>query len=170
MISFQEFSVQDNRDKLDFLKKADLRARGFNIVGMFDEIETVTQMRNKIKELNKLSDHDPCERKFFWILRDDYLIGVITLRPALNGFWLHNAGHIGIAIDKPYRGQNCGTEAFKKMCKKANAEYGIKDIIVATLIDNVASRAMIEKSGGKYWDTIIAADGEQLARYWVKSE
>ncbi len=39
-----------------------------------------------------------------------------------------------------------------------------------TLIDNVAGRTMIEKSGGEYWDTVVAADGEKLARYWAKSE
>jgi len=170
MLSFQEFSSQDDQSKLTFLKNADFRVRGFRIVGMFEEIETVEQMRNKIKELKELSDHDPCERKFFWIIVNDNPIGVITLRPALNGFWLHNAGHIGIAIDKPYRGQNYGTEAFKKMCKIANDEYGIKDIITMALTDNIASRTMIGKSGGEYWDTITAVDGEKLARYWIKSK
>ena len=67
-------------------------------------------------------------------------------------------------------GRNNGTEAFKKMCKKANDEYNIKDIITMALIDNIASRTMIEKSGGEYWDTITAADGEKLARYWIKSK
>ena len=171
MIHFQEFSSQDSQDRLDFLKSADFQVRGFKIVGMFEKVETVEQMRDKIKELKELSDHDPCERKFYWILKDDRNpIGVITLRPALNGFWLHNAGHIGIAIDKPYRSKNYGTEAFKKMCEKANTEYGIKDIITMALTDNIASRTMIEKSGGEYWDTITAADGEKLARYWIKTK
>lgn len=169
MIHFQEFSSQDGQDKLDFLKAADFKVRGFKIVGMFESVETVEGMRTKIKELQELSGKDPCERKFYWILKDSTPIGVITLRPALNGFWLHNAGHIGIAIDKPYRGQYYGTEAFKKMCEKASAEYGIKDIVTMALTDNIASRTMIEKSGGEYWDTITAADGEKLARYWVKS-
>ena len=170
MLSFQEFSSQDDQSKLSFLKNADFQVRGFKIVGMFEKIETVEQMRNKIKELKELSDSDPCEREFYWIMRNDNPIGVITLRPALNGFWLHNAGHIGIAIDKPYRRQNYGTEAFKKMCKKANDEYDIKDIITMASIDNIASRTMIEKSGGEYWDTITASDGEKLARYWIKTE
>lgn len=170
MIDFCEFSSQDGKDRLDFLKSADLQVRGFRIVGMFDDIETVAQMRTKIQELQELSDRDLCERRFYWILKDTKPIGVITLRLALNGFWLHNAGHIGIAIDKPYRNQNYGTEAFKKMCKKAGEEYGIKDILAMTLIDNVAGRTMIEKSGGEYWDTVVAADGEKLARYWAKSE
>ena len=168
MISIQEFNTQDEQDKLDFLKKADFRVRGFRIIGVFEGIETVEHMRDKIRELKELSDQNPCERKFFWIMKNDNPIGVITLRPALNGFWLHNAGHIGIAIDKPYRGQNYGTEAFKKMCRKAYDEYGIEDIITMALTDNIASRTMIEKSGGKYWDTITAADGEKLARYWIK--
>jgi predicted acetyltransferase len=29
---------------------------------------------------------------------------------------------------------------------------------------------MIEKSGGEYWDTIVAADGEKLVRYWIKQD
>ena len=69
MLSFQEFSSQDDQSKLSFLKNADFQVRGFRIVGMFEEIETVEQMRNKIKELKELSDHDPCERKFFWIIK-----------------------------------------------------------------------------------------------------
>ena len=170
MIQIQEFSTKDAKDKLIFLKNADLQARGFKIVGMFEGIETVEQMRSKIKELQTLSNHNPCERKFHWILRNDQPIGVITLRPALNGFWLRNAGHIGVAIDKTYRKSGYGTEAFKKMCEKAGTEYGIKDIIIMTLVDNIASRTMIEKVGGKYWDTVVAADDEKLARYWIKSK
>ena len=169
MVHLQEFSTQDRQDKLKFLQNADLQARGFKIINMFEKTTTVEQMHAKIKKLKDLSNHNPCERKFYWILKDDCPIGVITLRIALDGFWLHNAGHIGIAIDKPYRNQNYGTEAFKKICKIANNEYGIKDIIVMTLTDNIAGRTMIEKAGGKYWDTIIAADGEKLARYWIKS-
>ena len=170
MISLKEFSHHDSQDKLDFLKNANFQVRGFNIIGAFEGVETVEQMRDTIKELNELSEHNPCERKFFWIMKNDSPIGVITLRPALNGFWLHNAGHIGIAIDKPYRGQNYGTEAFKKMCRKAYDEYSIEDIITMALTDNIASRTMIEKSGGKYWDTITAVDGEKLARYWIKHQ
>ena len=170
MISLKEFSHHDSQDKLDFLKNANFQVRGFNIIGAFEGVETVEQMRDTIKELNELSEHNPCERKFFWIMKNDSPIGVITLRPALNGFWLHNAGHIGIAIDKPYRGQNYGTEAFKKMCRMAYDEYSIEDIITMALTDNIASRTMIEKSGGKYWDTITAVDGEKLARYWIKHQ
>ena len=142
MIHFQEFSSQDGQDKLDFLKAADFKVRGFKIVGMFEDVETVEQMRTKIKELQELSDKDPCERKFYWILKDSTPIGVITLRPALNGFWLHNAGHIGIAIDKPYRGQNYGTEAFKKMCENRKER---------------ASAMMRTKERRKVWQAVIPA-------------
>ncbi len=168
MIRLQEFSSTDEQDKLTFLKNTDLKARGFNIISVFQGIETVEQMRVKIKELKDLSDKNPCERKFYYVLNSDQPIGVVTLRTNLDDFLLHNVGHIGIAIDKTYRGRNFGTEAFKKMCEKANREYGIKEIVVMALIDNGASRAMIEKSGGKYQDTITAVDGERLARYRVK--
>lgn len=170
MIHFQEFSPKDGQDKLDFLMKADLSARGFNIIGMFDNIKTVEKMRAKIREINELAAHDPCVCKYYWILNDDIIVGVITLRPALNGFWLHNAGHIGIAIDAPHRCKNYGTAALKKMCELANNEFGIKDIISVALVDNAASRTMIEKAGGQYWDTVTAADGEEIARYWIKTK
>ena len=78
MIDFCEFSSQDGKDRLDFLKSADLQVRGFRIVGMFDDIETVAQMRTKIQELQELSDRDLCERRFYWILKDTKPIGVIT--------------------------------------------------------------------------------------------
>lgn len=169
MIQLQEFDVKDGQDKLDFLKNSELQARGFDIVGMFTEVKTVEQMREKIRQLKDASEHNPCECKFYWILKENTLIGVCTLRPALNGFWLHNAGHIGIAIDKPLRGRNYGTEALSKICQKANDDYNIKDVVIMTFPDNVASRTMIEKAGGKYWDTITAADGEKLVRYWIKS-
>ena len=161
MIHLQKFSSNDSQDKLDFLKTANLEVRGFKIVGLFDDVKTVEQMRAKTKELQ--------ECQFYWILKDNTPIGVITFRPKPNDFWLHNAGHIGIAIDEPYRGQHYGSEAFQQMCEKANAEYGVKDIIVMALVDNDASRAMIEKSGGEYQGTVIAADGEKLAKYLIKS-
>lgn len=170
MITLQKFTPTDGQDKLDFIKNADFKVRGFRIAKAFDGVKNLEQFRVKITELNQTADQDPIERQFYWIMKGNTPIGVITLRRALDGFWLHNAGHIGIAIDAPYRGQNCGTEAFKQMCGIANQEYGIKDIVTMALTDNIASRTMIEKSGGEYWDTITAADGEQLARYWVKSK
>ena len=65
MMHFQEFSHRDGQDKLDFLKNADIQVRGFEIVGMFEKVETVEQMHNEMKKLKALSDHDPCERKFY---------------------------------------------------------------------------------------------------------
>ncbi|MBR2709444.1 GNAT family N-acetyltransferase [Candidatus Saccharibacteria bacterium] len=170
MIHLQEFSPEDDQEKLDFLEEADLEARGFNIVGAFEKASTVEQMRAKIKELKDSADHNPYERRFYWVLEDNHPIGVITLRPALNEFWLHNAGHIGIAIDKPFRGHGYGTEAFKRMCEIASNEYGIKEIITMALPDNTTSRSMIEKSGGEYWDTVVASDSEKLARYRIKTK
>ena len=169
-IHLQKFSPTDGQGKLDFLKNADFKVRGFRIAKAFDDVETLDQFRAKIAELNQTASQNPVERQFYWIMKDDAPVGIITLRRALDGFWLHNAGHIGIAIDRPHRGQNYGTEAFKQMCEMADREHGIKDIITMALVDNIASRTMIEKSGGEYWDTITAADGEQLARYWVKSK
>lgn len=56
------------------------------------------------------------------------------------------------------------------MCELANNEFGIKDIISVALVDNAASRTMIEKAGGQYWDIVTAADGEEMARYWIKTK
>lgn len=168
MIRLHEFSSRDGKDKLEFIKNADLAARGFNIVSVFKGVKTVEQMQNKITELNELVKNDLSERKFYWIFKDDTLIGVATLRPVLNDFSLNNTGHIGIAIDKAYRNQGYGTEALKKLCENASLEYKIKDFLLMALTDNITSRSMIENAGGKYYDTVTAVDGEKLARYWLK--
>ena len=166
-INLLPFNTEDGDDKLTFLKNANLEARGFNIIGAFDNVETVDEMRLRIKGIRQTFKSGPYEKIFFWIMRDDDVIGVATLRPKLDDFWRRNAGHIGIAIDEPYRKQGFGSEALETLCKKAAEEYMVKDILVAALVDNVPSRRMIENSGGKYYDTIVAADGEKLARYWI---
>ena len=162
-----KFSDLDGVKELSFIQDTDFYVKGFNIVRAFEGIDDVDSFRKKIRELNDLAAKDPTEKQFYWIIVNDEPVGIITLRAALSGFWLHNAGHIGIAIDKPFRGKGYGTKAFSKMCDIAENDFGIKDIVTMALVENVASRTMIEKCGGKYWDTITAADGCELARYWI---
>ena len=168
MVEIREFSTEDGEKELMFVKQADFYVKGFSIAAAFDGVETVEEFRAVIAGLAEKVAKDKTEKIYHWILVDEELAGVITLRPALNGFWLHNAGHIGIAIDKPFRRNGNGTEAFRLICEKAEREFGIKDIVTMALTENIASRTMIEKNGGEYWDTIVAADGAELARYWVK--
>ena len=169
MVKLREFSVLDGQDKLEFLKRADFEARGFKITGVFDEVENLEQFRRRIVELNGEALRNLAERQFYWVMKDGEPIGVMTLRREPDEFWLKNAGHIGIAIDKPYRGRGYGTEALREMCKKAALGYGLREMVVMALTDNVASRKMIEKAGGKYQEAVVAVDGERLAKYIIGS-
>jgi predicted acetyltransferase len=67
-------------------------------------------------------------------------------------------GHIGYAIVEPYRGHGFATLGLKMLLQEA-PEQGLSYVYIHCLPNNVASKRVIEKSGGQYLGVFITTPG-----------
>ncbi|WEV45347.1 GNAT family N-acetyltransferase [Streptococcaceae bacterium ESL0687] len=77
-------------------------------------------------------------------------------------------GHIGYVTAPAFRGQGIMSELLKFALDKFK-ERQIEDVFITALEDNLASRATIEKVGGRLDSYYEKSDGEILARYWIRT-
>lgn len=105
----------------------------------------------------------------FWILDEDFC-GAINLRHLIGTDDLppHVSGHIGYSIVAWRRGAGRATAALRLLLPTARAA-GLGRVMITCDIDNLASRRVIEKVGGRR-----TSNGPPLApglpiklRYWV---
>jgi len=80
----------------------------------------------------------------FWLINNDEVVGVTRVRHQEVG----QCGHIGCDISPNHRGKGYGTEMLKLALKEAS-KLGIKDAVATCNLDNIASKTMMEKNGGK---------------------
>jgi len=102
---------------------------------------------------------------YFWITDggpdDREFVGYLALRHALTAWLLEEGGHIGYAVRPSARRQGVATEALRLMLPVAAARR-IDPALVTCDEDNVGSRLVIEKNGGRLEDL---RNGK--LRFWV---
>jgi predicted acetyltransferase len=96
-----------------------------------------------------------------WAVRDDQVVGRVSLRHALTPWLIEVGGHIGYAVRPSARRQGVATEALRLMLPVAAARR-IDPALVTCDEDNLGSRRVIEKNGGRLED---ARNGK--LRFWV---
>lgn len=79
----------------------------------------------------------------YWILDEETVIGIATLKSKLSCELYADSGHIGICIRRGYRQNGYARAALMKMIQKAH-EHGIADIMLCCTYDNMACRKLCE--------------------------
>ena len=98
---------------------------------------------------------------FFFLWKDDEIIGQFRIRHHLCESLRAGAGHIGYFIAKPFRGKGYGTEGLRLTLEEARHIVPEEEIYLRVLKDNPASLRVMLKNGGR----ITAEDGEH---YFVR--
>jgi predicted acetyltransferase len=101
----------------------------------------------------------PCTT-WWWLDGDEYL-GRIALRHVLNPRLLETGGHIGYDVRPTARRRGHATAMLARVLPIAHAR-GIDPVLITCEPGNVASRRVIEASGGVFQD-----ERKGLRRYWV---
>lgn len=96
-----------------------------------------------------------------WLVEDGEYLGRISLRHELNGLLHEWGGHIGYVVRPSARRRGHASASLAGMLERCRAR-GMTEVLVTCDADNVASRRVIEASGGRYEDTRM-----EKRRYWI---
>jgi len=98
----------------------------------------------------------PFIRLWMW---DGAFCGTISLRwqPGSDSLPSHVLGHVGYAVVPWKRGQGYATHALAVMLHKAR-DVGLRQVQITTDPDNIASRRVIEKNGGRLTGEVVNLD------------
>ena len=112
----------------------------------FEEFKNILKKyKNEEIEINK-EINSTTNRYVFYV--DGEPIGEIGIRTTLNNFWLEQGSQIFYKIRKSMRNKGYGTKMFEfalAECKK----LGMKTVCLNCNDNNIASKRVIEKNGGK---------------------
>lgn len=100
---------------------------------------------------------------YLWMVERDTVVGRISLRHTLTPWLLEVGGHIGYAVRPSARRRGHATTALSLMLSVA-AGRGIDPVLVTCDDDNVASRRVIEASGG-----ILEDVRNDKMRFWLRT-
>jgi predicted acetyltransferase len=96
----------------------------------------------------------------WWVDGDEYL-GRIAVRHRLTPVLLEIGGHIGYDVRPTARRRGHATEMLRRALVVAH-DLGIDPALVTCDVDNVGSRAVIERNGG-----VLEDERSGKLRYWV---
>ena len=86
---------------------------------------------------------------FFFLWKDDEIIGQYRIRHHLCESLRTGAGHIGCFIAKPFRGKGYGTEGLRLTLEEAHRIVPEEEIYLRVRLDNPASLHVMLRNGGR---------------------
>lgn len=99
----------------------------------------------------------------FWLIDKKEVVGVVRIRHQE----VECAGHIGYDISPDYRNRGYGFQILKLALEKT-INIGIEEVILTCNINNLASKKIIEKNGGKFLGTVFdEEESETLYKYSI---
>ena len=98
---------------------------------------------------------------FFYLWKEDEIIGEFRIRHWLCESLRTGAGHIGQFIAKPFRGKGFGTEGLRLTLEEAHRIVPEEEIYLRVNLDNQASLRVMLKNGGR-------VAGQDDGHYYVR--
>lgn len=102
--------------------------------------------------------------RYWWIVETDRVLGAIALRDGEDDY-IRWAGHIGYGIRPSERRRGLATWAVGQTLAQARG-LGLERLLAICAVDNAASVATIERSGGVF-EGIRDTEFGPVRRYWI---
>lgn len=129
-----------------------------------DMLKRLENRRNGIKIANR-----DVPATVYFIIDNNKLVGTIDLRHELNDNYFSRLGHVAYYIKPEERKKGYATKALSLALEKYKKQK-IEKVLITCLEDNVASRKVIEKNGGKleksFYDDITK---KYIQRFWINT-
>ena len=129
-----------------------------------DDAEIYLQSIKRYQHRGGLRD-DLVPATVYWLVEGDAFIGHVSIRHKLNAALEMQGGHIGYAIRPSKQQQGYGSRLLELALPKAK-QIGIQIALLTCDKSNVASRKIIENSGGVLSDE-ISVNGKAVLRFRV---
>ena len=104
-----------------------------------------------------------------WLIENNEIIGVISIRHELNDYLRAYGGNIGYAIRPSRQKQGYGTTMLRLALDDVK-QLGIDRILITCDSDNIGSRKAIEANGGLLENEIELKSADKIVlmrRYWI---
>lgn len=121
----------------------------------------------KLKDDQTRNDGDKVPNIQYWLVEGDKYIGHGNYRPTLNENLEFRGGNIGYAIRPTERKKGYATLIMQKLIEKAKAD-GLKELLITSDSDNMASIGVIEKVGGVFQSSDLDDKGIPFNRYTIE--
>ena len=136
----------------------------WKLFGPIDDAEIYLQNIKRYQHRTGLP-HDLVPASVYWLTEGDAFIGHVSIRHELNAALEELGGHIGYAIRPSKQKQGYGSRLLELALPKAK-QLGLQIALLTCDKSNVASRKIIENSGGVLSDE-IRVNGKEVLRFWV---
>lgn len=143
-----------------------------NNIGGFWKIEgkPITDVADYIERTKQFSQGLNLPKEWvpwstYWLIDNHIFVGHVSIRHQLNDFLKRVGGHIGYAVRPSQQARGYGSTILKLALPRAR-ELGMTKILITCDEANIASRKIIEKNGGVFYQK-LQVDGKPVLHYWI---
>lgn len=163
MLYLKEINYDDIEKEYRFVREIPFDENGFTNQWhgcTREEFEVVVRKRIAYSKGEDLPEGYVPET-FFYLWKEDVIVGEFRIRHFLCESLREGAGHIGYFIGNEYRGCGYATEGLRLTLKKTREIVPEEEIYLRVNKDNPASLAVMLKNGGRI-------DHEDETKYYVR--
>ena len=163
-IELRELSLKDGEEVFNMLKEMPAVSNGFYNTGYGisrDEFSSyLMENHNCSKGIGLKEGYVP--QTMYWLYIDGRIVGMGKLRHYLTDTLRKEGGHIGYGLLPKEIGKGYGNIILRELLKEAK-KIGVEEALLTCNTDNIPSKKVIERNGGKLQDTF-----EDHYRYWIE--
>ena len=163
-IELRALSLKDGEDVFNMLKEMPAVSNGFYNTGYEISREEFSsylmENYNCSKGIDIKKGYVP--QTMYWLYVDGKIVGIGKLRHYLNDNLRKEGGHIGYGLLPKEIGKGYGSILLRELLKEAK-KIGVKEALLTCNTDNIPSKKVIERNGGKLQDIF-----EDKYRYWIE--
>ncbi len=131
--------------------------------------KAISKIKNDIQYEKGILHNGRLQSFQYWFVnRENKIVGTSRLRPVLNDAFLFIGGNIGYDISPLYRNKGYGKEVLRLILLEAKKK-DLKKVLITCDENNIASWKIIEANNGVLENTVLDdRNNEKVRRYWIE--